>query len=134
MHKIDQNASFTDSIAHATTYRTATVVNGAAVDMAKFHNFAGIITVAGATQWQGAITTVVAEGTTSTQFSTSYLATVTIASSTDTNQVGVVEISDTEMSDGYRYLRLEATPAAGTGNMFAAVNCRFNPRYASPDD
>lgn len=130
MHLFDENISVADGIAVAATYRTAAAVNGAAADMAKYHNFAGIITVTGATQWQGAITAVLAEGTNSTQFSTTFLATKTVATAT-TNQIEVIEISADKMSDGYRYLRMELTPAAGTGNLFAAVNGRFNPRYAA---
>lgn len=130
MHLFDENIKVDDSIPVPATYRTAAAVNGEAVDMAKYNNFAGVITVAGATQWQGAITAVIAEGTNSTQFSTSYLATKTIASAT-TNQIEVIEVSDQAMSDGYRYLRMELTPATGTGHMFAAVNCRFNPRYGA---
>jgi len=130
MHLLDENIAVNDGISVAATYRTAAAVNGAAVDMAKYHNFAGIITVTGATQWQGALTAVIAEGTTSTQFSTSYLATKTIATAT-TNQIEVIEVSGDQMSDGYRYLRMEITPASGTGNLFAAVNTRFNPRYAA---
>jgi len=130
MHLFDENIAVDDGIPVPATYRTAAAVNGAAVDMAKHRGFAGIITVAGATQWQGAITAVIAEGTTSTQFSTAYLATKTIASAT-TNQIEVIEVNADKMSDGYRYLRMTLTPAAGTGNMFAAVNSRFNPRYAA---
>lgn len=130
MHLFDENISVGDAIPVPATYRTAQAVNGNAVDMAKYHNFAGVITVAGATQWQGAITAVIAEGTNSTQFSTSYLATKTIASAT-TNTLEVIEVSGDQMSDGYRYLRLTLTPATGTGHMFAAINCRFNPRYGA---
>lgn len=130
MHLLDENISVADGIPVPATYRTAAAVNGAAADMAKYHNFAGILTVTGATQWLGAITLKIAEGTNSTQFSTSHLATKTVASAT-TNQIEIIEVSADQMSDGYRYLRLEATPAAGTGNMFAAVNCRFNPRYGA---
>lgn len=130
MHLFDENVKVDDGVAVPATYRTAAAVNGAAADMAKYHNFAGVIAVTGATQWLGAITAVIAEGTNSTQFSTTYLATKTIASAT-TNQIEVVEVSDQAMTNGYRYLRMELTPAAGTGNMFAAVNARFNPRYGA---
>lgn len=130
MHLFDENIKVDDGIAVPATYRTAAAVNGQAADMAKYHSFAGVITVAGATQWQGAITAVIAEGTNSTQFSTAYLATKTIASAT-TNQIEVVEVSDQAMTDGYRYLRMTLTPATGTGHKFSAVNCRFNPRYGA---
>lgn len=130
MHVFDENIKVDDGIAVPATYRTAQAVNGAAVDMAKYHNFAGVITVTGATQWLGAIAAKIAEGTTSTQFSTAFLATKTVASAT-TNQIEVIEVAAEKMTDGYRYLRMELTPAAGTGNMFAAVNARFNPRYGA---
>ena len=130
MHLFDENIKVDDGVPVAATYRTANAVNGEAADMAKYHNFAGIITVTGATQWQNAITAVIAEGTNSTQFSTSYLATKTIASAT-TNQIEVIEVSDQAMTNGYRYLRMTLTPATGTGHLFAAVNCRFNPRYGA---
>ena len=129
MHKIDTDMNGSDGIPVAATYRTAAVVNGVGVDMAKYNNYAAAITVAGATQWQGALTVVIAESTDNTTFSTTYLATVTVATAT-TNQVEVVEVSAEKMTDGYRYLRVQATPAAGTGNLFAVVNARFNPRYA----
>jgi len=129
MHLFDENIKIDDAIPVTSTYRTAAAVEGEAVDMAKYHNYAAVITVAGATQWQGDLVCKIAEGTTSTQFSTAYLATKTISTAT-TNQVEVIEVSDQQMSDGYRYLRVEVDPSTGTGNMFAAVNCRFNPRYA----
>lgn len=131
MHKFSDNIKLTEAIPVAATYRTAGAVNGAAVDMAKYNNFAALIHVAGATQWQGALTCVVAEGTTSTQFSTAYLATLTIASGT-TDTAQSVEVRAEQMSDGYRYLRPTITPAAGTGNLFDAVNVQLNPRYAAP--
>ena len=130
MHKLAENIKLSDGIAVAATYRTAGAVNSAAVDMAKYNNYAAVVHVAGATQWQGALTVVIAEGTTSTQFSTSYLATKTIASGSS-DQVESVEVRAEEMSDGYRYLRHTITPATGTGNMYDSVNVRFNPRYAA---
>jgi len=128
MHKGSENIKLTEGITVAATYRTAGAANSAAVDMAKYNNYAAVVHVAGATQWQGALTVVVAEGTTSTQFSTSYLATLTIASGT-TDTAQSVEVRAEEMSDGYRYLRHTITPAAGTGNLYDSVNARFNPRY-----
>lgn len=131
MHKFSENAKLSESIPVPATYRTAQAVNGAAVDMAKFNNFAGLVHRAGATQWLGGLTCEVQEGTTSTQFSTSALATLTIASGT-TDTAQMVEVRSEQMSDGYRYLRLVVTPATGTGNMFSAMNAQFNPRYLAP--
>lgn len=129
MHKIETDINGSVGIPVAATYRTAAAVNGVGVDMAKYNNYAAAITVAGATQWQGALTMVIAESTDNSTFSTAYLATVTVATAT-TNQADMVEISAEKMTDGYRYLRAEVTPAAGTGNLFAVINARFNPRYS----
>lgn len=104
---------------------------GTSVDMAKFNNYVAVIQVRAVTQWGAAVTCVIAESTDNTTYSNTYLATVTIASSTTTCGIDTVEVRDEEMSDGYRYLRLECTPAAGTGNIFCAVSLRFNPRYAT---
>jgi hypothetical protein len=129
MHKIEQNMTGSDGIPVAATYRTAGAATGVGVDMAKYNNFAAAIAVAGATQWQGALTVYIAESTDNTTFSTAYLATATVATAT-TNQVKVVELSAEKMSAGYRYLRAEVAPASGTGNLYAVINTRFNPRYA----
>lgn len=130
MHKGSENIKLTDAIAVAETYRTAQVVNGVSVDMAKYNNYAAVVHVAGATQWQGDLTAVIAESTDDSTWSDTYLATLTIESAT-TDTAQSVEVRAEEMSDGYRYLRVEVTPATGTGNLFDAVNARFNPRYAA---
>jgi len=129
MHKFEQNVSVDVSIPPSATY-TAAEKDGVGVDMAKYNNFAAIISVAGATQYQGALTCVIAESTDDSTYSDTFLATVTIASAT-TDQVDTVEIRAEEMTDAYRYLRLEITPAAGTANIFSAENVRFNPRFKS---
>jgi len=98
--------------------------------MAKFNNFVGVILQAGATQYQGAVTYVIAESTDDSTYSNTYLATVTVASAT-TDQVDTIEIRAEEMTDAYRYARVEATPAAGTANAISVVNLRYNPRFAA---
>ena len=130
MHKFEHNVHESAAIPSAATYRTAAAVNGAGVDMAKYNNFCAVVECAGATQWLGALTCVIAESTDNTTYSTAFLATTTIASAT-TDSVDTVEVRAEELSDGYRYARVEVTPAAGTGNMFSAVNLQFNPRYAT---
>ena len=130
MHKFEQNVSVDIGIAPADNYTAAEKV-GVGADMAKYNNFCAAIVVASATQYQGALTCVIAESTDDSTWSNTYLATVTIASSTTADGIDTVEVRAEEMSDGYRYLRLEVTPAAGTGNAFAAVNMRFNPRFKS---
>ena len=131
MHKASENVKITYSIPVAATYRTAAQVTGVGVDMAKYNNFAGIINAAGATQWQGALTCYIAESTDNATFSTTFLATLTIATAT-LHTAQSLEVRAEEMTDAYRYLRLEVTPAAGTGNLFSADNVRFNPRYLAP--
>jgi len=135
MHIFDENIKVDQAMAAmaatSMTFKTAGSSNGASVDMAKFHNYAAVISVNFATQWQGALTCNIAESTDNSTFSTTYLATKTIASNTTTDQLEVIEVSDTAMTPGCRYLRLTVAPAAGTGNLYSAVNCRFNPRYAA---
>ncbi len=63
MHKSSENAKLSDGINVAATYRTAGAANSAAVDMAKYNNYVAVVHVAGATQWQGALTCVIAEVT-----------------------------------------------------------------------
>lgn len=127
MHKFEQNVSIDVGITPSATYTNAEKA-GVGVDMAKYNNFAAIIAVAGATQYQGALTCVIAESTDNSTFSDTFLATVTIASAT-TEQVDTVECRAEEMTEGLRYLRVEVTPAAGTANAFSVVNARFNPRF-----
>jgi len=128
MHKKTGNFVTTEGIPMPVTYYTAATVTGSAVDMAKYHNYAAIVHIRGATQWQDAITAHVYEGTNSTQFSTVAIATATYASAT-THSVNEIDVRDEEMTPGYRYLRTTLTMAGGTGNMAGAINCRFNPRY-----
>ncbi len=130
MHTSTENAKISYAITVAATYRTAAEATGVGVDMAKYNNYAAIVNVAGATQWQGALTCVIAESTDNSTYSDTYLATMTLATATTHTAKGV-EVKAEKMSDGYRYLRVEVTPAAGTGNLFDAVNVQFNPRYAA---
>ena len=128
MHKFEENVKETVAIAPQSI--TASEKAGTGVDMAKFNNYCAVITIVGATQYQGALTCVIAESTDDSTYSDTYLATVTIASAT-TDRVDTVEIRAEEMTAGYRYARVEVTPAAGTVNTIAAVNLRFNPRFAA---
>lgn len=130
MHKFEENVSVDVGIAPSATYTDAEE-DGAGVDMAKYNNFAAAIVVASATENQGALVVVIAESTDNSTYSNTYLATVTLASSTTAHGIDTVEVRAEEMSDGYRYLRAEVTPAAGTENAFAVINQRFNPRFKS---
>lgn len=136
MHKFSENVKVSvgipSPIATSTVavFYTAALKAGVGVDMAKYNNYAAVVEVVGATQWQGALTIQVAESTDNSTFSTAYLATATIATAT-TNTATSVELRTEQMSDGYRYLNVNVTPAAGTGNVFSAVNLQRNPRYAA---
>ena len=132
MHKGSENIKLSDAINVAATYRTAGSATGDGVDMAKYNNYAAVVHVAAATQWQGDLTCYIAESTDDSTYSTAYLATLTIASSTTADTAQSLEVRSEEMSDGYRYLRAEVHPAAGTGNLYDAVNAQFNPRYLAP--
>lgn len=129
MHKFEENVAVDVGIPPSATY-TDQEEAGIGVDMAKYNNFAVVIAIAGATQYQGGLTCVIAESTDNSTFSDTFLATVTIASAT-TDQVDTLEIRAEEMTDAYRYLRMEVTPAAGSANAFSVANVRFNPRFKS---
>ena len=131
LHTATENVKLSVGIAVAATYRTSAEVAGVGVDMAKFNNYAGIVNIAGATQWQGNLVIVVAESTDNSTWSDTFLATSTVASAT-TNQCESLEVRAEQMTDGYRYLRTEVTPATGTGHLFASVNAQWNARFEPP--
>jgi hypothetical protein len=127
MHKFKDNVLYTIGIPPQAT-ATTTEIDGTGVDMAKFANYAAIISVKGATQYGAALTANIAESTDNSTFSDTYLATVTIASVT-TDAIDIVECRAAAMTKGYRYLRCEVTDV-GTLKSLSALNVRFNPRFA----
>jgi len=129
MHKGSENLKVTVGIPPQEI--TAAEKAGTGVDMAKFNNFMAVIQQAAATQYLGDVTCVIAESTDNSTFSNTYLATTTISSNTATDQIATVECKGENMTAGYRYLRVEITPAAGTVNPVSASNVRFNPRFAA---
>jgi hypothetical protein len=129
MHTFEK--SVLETVGVAPYFYTAVEKTGAGVDMAKFNNYVAVIQMYAATQYAGTLTAVIAESTDNTTYSDTYLATVTIASSTTTNAIDTVEIKASDMSAGYRYLRAEITPGAGTQNYFSVTNLRFNPRFSA---
>lgn len=132
MHKFEENVKESVGIIQGAVSSTAGEVDGASVDMAKYNNYVAVIQMMAQTQYGGAITCVIAESTDDSTWSDTYLATVTIASSTNTNKVDTVELRAEEMTEGYRYLRCEITPTTpGTSLVFGAVNLQFNPRFAA---
>jgi len=129
MHKFEENVAV-DIAVSPRAVTTTTEIDGVALDMAKYNNVAFAVQLASGTQ-AGALTCYIAEGTTSTQFSDTMLATVTLASSTDTDGIDTVELRAEEMTAGYRYVRLEVNPAAGDSKTLSATAMRFNPRFKS---
>jgi hypothetical protein len=129
MHVFEK--SVLETVGVAPMFYTAVEKTGVGVDMAKFNNYVAIIQRTAVTQYGGALTAVIAESTDNTTYSDTYLATVTIASSTTTDQIDTVEVKASDLSAGYRYLRCEVTPGAGTQNYFSCTNLRFNPRFAA---
>jgi orotidine-5'-phosphate decarboxylase len=128
------NRTFGDNVLQTVgiTPKTSTAAEnaGAGVDMAKYHNYVAVVQLTAATQYSGPLTAVIAESTDNTTYSDTYLATVTIASTTATNGIAIVEVSAEKMSEGYRYLRVEATPT-GTVSLISAANLQFNPRFGA---
>ena len=129
MHEMDENIKWSVGIAPA-VYGT-TEVTGTGVDMAKYNNYVAEVISGNSAAFQGALTVVIAESTDNVTFSDTYLATITLASNTVTDACDTVEVRAEEMSDGYRYLRMEITPSTGTGNLYAGVNSQHNPRYGT---
>lgn len=118
-----------ESVAIAPQSITNAEKAGTAVDMAKFDGFAAVVMQKAATQYTGDVTIHIAESTDNSTWSDTYLTTETISSNTATDQIAVTEIHADDLSDGYRYARVEITPAAGTVNNVSAVNLVFNARF-----
>ncbi len=131
MHRFKENVKFDVGLMTTSTATTSTVSTGTGVDMKKYNNFCGLIAgvvAAGA----GPLTAYIAESTDAATFNqTKYVATVAISSATTpyTGYGGSIEVRAEQMSDGYRYLRVEVLPTSGTGNVISIANCRFNSRY-----
>ncbi len=131
MHRFKENVKFDVGLMTTSTATTSTVSTGTGVDMKKYNNFCGLVAgvvAAGA----GPLTAYIAESTDAATFNqTKYVATVAISSATTpyTGYGGSIEVRAEQMSDGYRYLRVEVLPTSGTGNVISIANCRFNSRY-----
>ncbi len=132
-HEMDENIKYGVGIAPAV--HGTTEVTGTGVDMAKYNNYVAAVVSGSSAAFQGALTVVIAESTDNVTFSDTYLATMTLVSSTASTVTAIacdsLEVRDEEMSDGYRYLRIEITPATGTGNLYSVINEQHNPRYGT---
>jgi hypothetical protein len=138
MHRFKENIKYDQGLFLNAGTATATEYTGTAVDMSRYNNFVGIISgvMAAATNNVGALVCQIAQSTDCTTWSDTYLpATATAASSTASlSYLGmygtIVECRAEQLADGYRYIRVEVTPAGGTTNNINIVNLRFNPRFA----
>jgi len=127
MHRFIENVKY-DVAVYPRALTTATLVSGSGVDMAKYNNFCALAGAAPSSQC-GALNIFIAQSTDNSTFSATYLATASVASSTTVGFGTSVEIRAEQMSDGYRYLRVEVLPIAGTQHVIGAASLRFNSRY-----
>lgn len=132
MHRFSENVKYNVGLMLQVASATATTYTGTSADMRKYNNFCACVAgvAAPGTNNIGALTCYIAQSTDTTTYSGNYLATGTAASATGGLTFGTsIEVRAEQMADGYRYLRVEVLPAAGTANLIVAGNFRFNPRY-----
>lgn len=133
MHKFSQNVKPDVGLFQVAATATATTYTGTGSDMQMYNNFCGYVMggIGAGTQDIGTLTMYIAESTDNITFSATYLATATCASATATAKGygGTIECRAEQMTDGYRYLRVEVLPVKGTTSILAIANLRFNSRY-----
>ncbi len=126
MHKLEESIRYTSGIPPQTV---ATSGNGIGVRLRKYNSFAlscqAALSTAGA-----AVVFYIAQSTDNATYSTSYLATCTLAVSTTVARQDVIEVRAEQLSDGYTYVRGEYTATAtNTYQFIAAGNLQFNARF-----
>ena len=129
MHKFTENVKAGVGYMAIGTSTSATVTTGTGVDMAKYNNFCGVVTCCTGSN-TGTTTIYIRESTDNATWTSAYLATATLASYATVPYIGgfgTIECRAEQMTDSYRYLRVEVIPAS-TGTL-AIVNLRFNSRY-----
>ncbi len=130
MHKFTQNVKVEIGLMTLSTATSATVSTGTSVDMKKYNNFCGVVSYVVASN-TGTTTVYIRESTDSAVWTAAYIATATLASYATVPYIGgfgTIELRAEQMTDGYRYLRVEVIPAAATG-VINIVNQRFNARF-----
>lgn len=130
MHKFSENIKSDVGLMTLSTATSATVSTGTSVDMAKYNNFAGVVSYVVASN-TGTTTVYIRESTNAAVWTAAYLATATLSSYATVPYIGgfgTIEVRAEQMSDGYRYLRVEVIPAAATG-VINITNLRFNSRF-----
>lgn len=130
MHKFKENVRYDVGYMSISTSTTSTVTTGTSVDMRRYNNFCGLVGGV-VTTGAGPLTAYIRESTDAATWTAAYLATATITSATTPflGYGGSIEIRAEQMSNDYRYLRVEVVPQSGTGNLIAIANLRFNSRY-----
>lgn len=130
MHKFEENISAAVSVKAHIPGATAAVV-GTGVSLAKYNNYALACTNTFIAANGCAVTYYIAQSTDNTTFSTSYLATCTLASNTTTNQNDVIEVRAEQLTDGYTYVAgVAACASTATQQTICAMGLRWNPRFA----
>ncbi len=130
MHRFSENVKTDVGLMTLSTATSATVSTGTSVDMRKYNNFCGLVSYVVASN-TGTTTIYIRESTDAAAWTAAYLATATLSSYATVPFIGgfgTIECRAEQMSDGYRYLRVEVIPAAATG-IIGIVNLRFNSRY-----
>ncbi len=130
MHKFTENVKTDVGLMTLSTATSATVSTGTSVDMAKYNNFVGLVSYVVASN-TGTTTIYIRESTNAAVWTAAYLATATLSSYATVPFIGgfgAIECRAEQMSDSYRYLRVEVIPAAATG-VISITNVRFNARF-----
>lgn len=130
MHKFKENVKCDVGLMTLSTATSATVSTGTSADMQKYNNFCGLVSYVVASN-TGTITAYIRESTDKAVWTAAYLKTATLSSYATVPFIGgfgSIECRAEEMSDGYRYLRVEVIPAVATG-VIGISNLRFNSRY-----
>jgi ABC-type branched-subunit amino acid transport system permease subunit len=111
--------------------KTAAVTTGIGVSLAKYNSFALQCRLALLASGGCDATFYIAQGTNSTQYSSVYLATVTLVSSTTADAEDVIEVKASDLTSGYSYVKgVIICASTTTQQAVSAQNLRFNPRFA----
>ena len=130
MHKIEENVSGSCGIPPQIVSATAASATGAGVSLATYNNFALGCQVAISTSTAPVIFYIV-QSTDGTTYDAVALATCTLTAGT-TATSDVIEVRAEQLADGRTYVRgIYVATAANTYQYIAALNARFNPRFAA---
>jgi hypothetical protein len=131
MHKFTENSKIEVALAPQTIATASTEVAGAGVDMRDYRIFTAVCMLAAAAAHGADVVCHIAESIDDSTWSNTYLATATLQTDATVNDIKTMEIKSADLSDGYRYVRVEMTPGDSTKDVVGAVNIRSKPRYAA---